>query len=86
MRENWTKVQIATSGLELLTLALERGAEVQGELLHNLRTLDCLVYEVQHAAVDLATLEATHTLDTMELLLRGHHTVTGVRRLVPQID
>ena len=82
MRENWTKVQIATSGLELLTLALERGAEVQGELLHNLRTLDCLVYEVQHAAVDLATLEATHTLDTMELLLRGHHSVTGVRRFL----
>ena len=66
--------------MELLTLGLERGADVHWDLLHKLRTLDCLVYEVQNISVDLAKLETMETLDMMEMLLRGHHTVTGVRR------
>ena len=70
------------SGLELLTLGLERGADVHWDLLHNLRTLDCLVYEVQNISVDLANLETMETVDLMEMLLRGHHTVTGVRRFL----
>ena len=70
------------SGLELLTLGLERGADVQWDLLHNLSTLDCLVYEVQNISVDLAKLETMETVDIMEMLLRGHHTVTGVRRFL----
>ena len=66
----------------MLTLGLERGADVHWDLLHNLRTLDCLVYEVQNISVDLAKLETMDTVDIMELLLRGHHTVTGVRRFL----
>ena len=66
----------------MLTLGLERGADIKWDLLHNLRTLDCLVYEVQNISVDLARLETMETVDTMELLLRGHHTVTGVRRFL----
>ena len=66
----------------MLTLGLERGADIKWDLLHNLRTLDCLVYEVQNISVDLARLETMEIVDIMELLLRGHHTVTGVRRFL----
>ena len=66
----------------MLTLALERGADVEWELLHNLRTLDCLVYEVQNVGLDLASLERMETLEMMELLVSDHMTVTGVRRFL----
>ena len=44
-----------------------------GDLLHNLHTLDCLVYEVQNISVDLAKLEtlALETVYIMEMLLWG---------------
>ena len=56
------------SGLELLTLGLERGADVHWDLLYNLHTLDCLVYEVQNISVDLAKLETLETVYIMEML------------------
>ena len=65
-----------------MTLGLERGADVQWDLLHNLRTLDCLVYEVQTLSVDLVMLENMETIQMMELLLAGHHSVMGVRRFL----
>ena len=46
------------------------------------RTLDCLVYEVQNINVDLNMLENTETIKMMEMLLSGHHSVTGVRRFL----
>ena len=39
-----------------------------GDLLHNLHTLDCLVYEVQNISVDLAKLETLETVYIMEML------------------
>ena len=61
-------ITVMYSGLELLTLGLERGADVHWDLLHNLRTLDCLVYEVQNISVDLAKLETLETVYIMEML------------------
>ena len=43
------------------------GATPPWDLLHNLRTLDCLVYEVQNISVDLAKLETMETEDLMEI-------------------
>ena len=37
-----------------------------GDLLYNLHTLDCLVYEVQNISVDLAKLETLETVYIME--------------------
>jgi len=68
-------------GLELLNLGLERGATVHWELLHNLRTLDCLVYEVQEE-MELDRLEKLDSIQQMELLLARHQTVVGVRRFL----
>lgn len=70
------------NGLELLILGQERGATLDWHLLHNIRTLDCLVYEVQASNVSLAMLENMEVLDQMDLLLRGHMTVLGVRRFL----
>ena len=81
-RQCVTVTSLPDTGLELLSLALERGADVDWELLHNLRTLDCLVYEVQTSSVDLNTLEAMEIVEMMEMLLSGHHTVMGVRRFL----
>ena len=39
-----------------------------GDLLYNLHTLDCLVYEVQNISVDLAKLETLETVYIMEML------------------
>jgi len=68
-------------GLELLNLGLERGATVHWELLHNLRTLDCLVYEIQEE-VELDKLEKMDCIQQMDLLLAKHSSVVGVRRFL----
>ena len=39
-----------------------------GDLLYNLHTLDCLVYEVQNISVDRAKLETLETVYIMEML------------------
>ena len=39
-----------------------------GDLLYNLHTLDCLVYEVQNISVDLAKLETLETVYIIEML------------------
>ena len=57
--------------LDLLQAGLERGAAVDWRLLHHLRTLDCLVYEVQAAAMELAALEQLEPVEQMKLLLGG---------------
>ena len=79
-----TVTSLPDNGLSLLTLGLERGATVDWQLLHNLRTLDCLVYEVQvqPSKASLALLENMEVLDQMDLLLAGHFTVLGVRRFL----
>jgi len=66
-------------GLQLLTLGLERGATIHWKLLHNLRTLDCLVYEVQES-LDLDDLEQFDSIQQMDHLLSNHPTVLGVRK------
>ena len=77
-----TMTSLPDNGLALLTLGLERGATVDWQLLHNIRTLDCLVYEVQASHVSLNMLENMEILDQIDLLLRGHFTVLGVRRFL----
>ena len=42
---------------------LERDVHIDLELVNNLRTLDALVYEVQLAGADIASLEKLSTLD-----------------------
>ena len=81
-RQCVSSTSLPDTGLELLTLGLERGAQVDWTLLHHLRTLDTLVYEVQTEAVDLATIETMESVAMMELLVRDHLTVTGVRRFL----
>ena len=46
----------------------EGGPMFNGDLLYNLHTLDCLVYEVQNISVDRAKLETLETVYIMEML------------------
>ena len=46
----------------------EWGPMFNGDLLHNLHTLDCLVYKVQNISVNLAKLETLETVYIMEML------------------
>ena len=44
------------------------------------------MYEVQNISMDIDKLEIMETVDIMEMLLRGQHTVTGVRRFLQRLE
>ena len=44
------------------------------------------MYEVQNISMDIDKLEIMETVDIMEMLLRGQHTVTGVRSFLQRLE
>ena len=80
-RQMVTRTGLPDRGLALLGLGLERGADFPWRLLHTLRTLDCLVYEVQNG-LELETLEQLTDIQQAELLVARQSSVHGVRKFL----
>jgi len=68
-REICSQSALPARALELLQFGLQQGVDVDWRLLHHLRTLDCLAYEVQAPPMELAKLEQMAPVDQMLLLL-----------------
>ena len=68
-REICSQSALPARALELLQFGLQQGVDVDWRLLHHLRTLDCLAYEVQAPPMGLAKLEQIAPVDQMLLLL-----------------
>ena len=68
-REICSQSGLPAKALELLQFGLQLGVDVDWRLLHHLRTLDCLAYEVQAPPMELARLEQLSPVDQMLLLL-----------------
>ena len=68
-REICSQSALPARALELLQFGLQQGVDVDWRLLHHLRTLDCLAYEVQAPPMELTKLEQMAPVDQMRLLL-----------------